>query len=275
MGYCLQSQRKYEEAVKLYDRALQIKPDYGYVHAELGRIFLFLDRPQETVESIGRAFRIEPKLEKQELYQVALASALGKLGRIDDALSAYQRAANLNPKDLDAQAGLGWALFESGRSKDAEQSLKTAIRLDPNDAYSYEILGKVLRELGRNEESISIWQRLTELRPKDSWAHASLGWALAGVGRLREAILALKKTSEIDPEFPAYDSIALYYAHLKKYQEAIDAGEKAILQQPDADTYCVLAAALLGQGKHELAIGACRQALELNPQFPEAWHNLG
>src|ERR1700741_2869033 len=50
-GYCLHEQGQYEEATKLYDRALQIKPDCAYAHAQLGRILLHMQKPKEALES--------------------------------------------------------------------------------------------------------------------------------------------------------------------------------------------------------------------------------
>jgi tetratricopeptide (TPR) repeat protein len=79
----------------------------------------------------------------------------------------------------------------------------------------------------------------------------------------------------VDPTFPADYSIGLYHCYLKEYREAMEAEERALSLGPDADAYCVLAASLGGLGDHEGAIRAARQALELEPEFPEAWYNLG
>jgi cytochrome c-type biogenesis protein CcmH/NrfG len=83
-----------------------MKPDYGSAHAQLGRMLMYLKRPQEAVESLTRAFRIQPNLRKHAPYLSALAKGLGDLGRIEDALSAYWEAARLDPKDVEVQAGI-------------------------------------------------------------------------------------------------------------------------------------------------------------------------
>ena len=275
IGYCLGAQSQYDDALIFHDRALQLKPDYGSAHAQFGRMLMYLKRPQDAVESLTRAFRIQPNLREYAPYMSALAKGLGDLGRIEDALSAYREAATRDPKDVEVQAGIGWALWKSGNCKDAEGPLRNAIKLDPNYADSYDILGTVLRDLGRDEESIAVWQRLIELTPEDADAHASLGWALGGVGRYREAISALQRALEVDLTFPIDYSIGLYHCYLKEYREAIEAEERVLSLGQDADAYCVIAASLGGLGDHEGAIRAARQALELKPEFPEAWYNLG
>ena len=114
-----------------YDRALQIKPDYAYVHAQFGRAFQYMERPHEAVESLNRAFRMQPALRKHHFYQVALAKALGDIGKTEEALAAYRNAAGLDPKDAEAQAGIGWALSKTGHHQDAEEPLRSAIKLSP------------------------------------------------------------------------------------------------------------------------------------------------
>jgi tetratricopeptide (TPR) repeat protein len=275
VGNCLDRQGLYNEAIAFYDRALQNRPDYAYVHARLGLIFRSLRRYQESVDSLNRAFRINPNLRKSAGFVLAFASSVAHIGRIDDAHAAYKEVTEFDLNNPGAFAGLGWSLLSCGKSEEAELPLRTAIRLDPNYADAYDTLGRVLRAIGRDRESLPIWQRLVDLRPDDCEAHASLGWALGGVGRYREAIRTLENVLEKDPTFPVHYSIGLYHLHLKEYQAAIEAEERAISERPDADAYCVIAASLLEQGDPEHAITACNQALDLDPSSYLALHNMG
>jgi protein O-GlcNAc transferase len=279
LGFCLSEEGRQKEALSTIDRALQVKPDCAYAHAQLGRLFMEMERPQEAADSLARSFRIEPQLRTEPAYILVFAKALGATGRANDARLAYEEAAKLDPRDVEAQAGIGWQLFEDGKYQDAEQPFRNAIEINPDYAYAYDMLGRVLRELGRHEESIPVWQSLVALRPMDRDAHLSLGWALGAVGRHRESLASLSKALELGPAFPAYYSIGLCHAQLLEYGEAIEAEEQAIPLAPDtealADAYSVLAAALLGLEDYDRAIRASQQALELNPMLQEAWHNLG
>jgi tetratricopeptide (TPR) repeat protein len=106
IGHCHTALKEYQEAVKAYDRALQLRPDWAYPRAELGSIFSYLKKPQQAVEELNRAFRIDPKLRNTASYQRSLASALVQLGQVDGALEAYKAAVQLDPKDAESQYGL-------------------------------------------------------------------------------------------------------------------------------------------------------------------------
>ena len=38
-----------------------------------------------------------------------------QVGRLEEAIAAYREAANLDPKNAQAQKGMGWGLMETGR----------------------------------------------------------------------------------------------------------------------------------------------------------------
>jgi small glutamine-rich tetratricopeptide repeat-containing protein alpha len=62
----------------------------------------------------------------------------------------------------------------------------------------------------------------------------------------------------------------------KKYDEAIDAYNKAIALDPTNPVYFSnRAAAYSSKGDHFSAIGDAEQALSVNPQFIKAYHRLG
>ena len=74
--------------------------------------------------------------------------------RYPDAVSAYRKAAQLNPDNPDIFYNLGWALMESEKYIEALVSLKKAIRLNPKNTDAYYSLGWVYGELKRYEEAV-------------------------------------------------------------------------------------------------------------------------
>jgi tetratricopeptide (TPR) repeat protein len=82
-----------------YDRVLQQRPDYPDIHARLGVIFCHLQRHQESIDTLKRAFRMKPRLKEESCYGVTFAISLAYLGKTEDALEAYRAAVKQNPKD--------------------------------------------------------------------------------------------------------------------------------------------------------------------------------
>ena len=275
-GNCFARQGLYEDAIKCYERALEERPDYSHLHAGLGLIYVNLQRYQESIDSFNRAFRMKPVLSQEPWYSVAFANALWDVGRREDALAAYNAAAENSPKDSRAQAALGWRLYETGKFKDAEIPLRTAINLDPDFGNPYLNLSFVLGEFGRYDESLAFAERFASLETENPVAHANVGWLLSETGRQREAVVAYKRSVELNPNFAeGHRELGRIHERLGEYQEAIDAEEKAISLEPDFLGYCVMGLALLQQGKHERSMYFSRKAIEQKPECHEAWNNLG
>jgi tetratricopeptide (TPR) repeat protein len=200
-GNCLEHQGFYAEAINFYDRALQERPDYPDVHARLGVIFSRLQRYQESIDSLNRAFRMKPSLKKESYYSDTFAFSLACLGKTEDALEAYRAAVGLNPQNARALAGVGWALLELGNYADAELPLRAAIKLEPGNGKPYLHLSFVLGGLGKYDESLVVAEQFSALEPENPLAHSNVGWLLSEIGRQREAALAYERAIETQPKF--------------------------------------------------------------------------
>ena len=94
-------------------------------------------------------------------------------GRINGAISYYQKALQLNP-DLDVvYNNLGIALKENGRTEEAIAQYQKAISLNPDSANAYQNLGNAYREIGKTEEARSAFDMALAINPdnmKARWA---------------------------------------------------------------------------------------------------------
>ena len=92
--------------------------------------------------------------------------AKNELGRHRDAISDYDKAIRLNPKNAVAFNNRGTANYELGRHEDAISDFAKAIRLDPKNAFAYNNRGNSKNELGRHEDAISDFDDAIRLDPK-------------------------------------------------------------------------------------------------------------
>ena len=95
-------------------------------------------------------------------------------------------------------------------------------------------------------------------------------------GRLSEAQAIYKKILDLMPD----NADALHYSGLIYYQTgdsetAITLISRSIAINPSHLMYCNLGAALQAQGLHDLAIESYQSAIQLKPDYAEAYNNLG
>jgi Flp pilus assembly protein TadD len=99
------------------------------------------------------------------------AQAWNTLGRVQlrrgekpAAVTAFERAVELNPSSSYAQNNLGLALIYQGRYEDAVDALEEATALEPVEGYMWNNLGMALEHLDRLEEARVAYRQAEELK---------------------------------------------------------------------------------------------------------------
>ncbi len=92
LGVALGSLGKIPEAIKHYERAVQLQPDFAEAYYNLGNELVNMGRPQEAIDNYIRALRFNPDF--IEAY-VNLASAYTKTHQSTEAIAAAQKALSI------------------------------------------------------------------------------------------------------------------------------------------------------------------------------------
>ena len=91
--------------------------------------------------------------------------ALYSSGRLEEAISAYEKAIQLNSDKADAHYNKGNALAALGRYQAAVIAYDKAIKLSPDDADIYSAKGEALSAMGKNDEAIEAYNLASKLDP--------------------------------------------------------------------------------------------------------------
>lgn len=121
----------------------------------------------EMAQLYQRAAELEPR---DVAIRYNLGAALAGLDRNDEALVQFLRAVQLNPSSPDAQFNLGIFYVRGARWSDAIGPLETAVRLFPGNATAHTYLGLALAETGRATEAIAHWRQALAIDPRQQLA---------------------------------------------------------------------------------------------------------
>ena len=138
-------------------------------------------------------------------------------GRLDDAISEYQKVLALNPLQPTILNGLGIAYFRKGLYGEALLLFSKAAEADPGYAAARSNLGFVYFKLGRRDEAVHELRKAVTLDPTDAEPHAKLGMVYLGSGLGDDALREFQAALELDPRNTAA---------LKYYDRAVQEGSK-------------------------------------------------
>jgi tetratricopeptide (TPR) repeat protein len=131
-----------DRAIALFERAVEIDPDYAAAWAALGGAFnlkaTFLSLPDlqhKAIDRLRRALELNPSLANAHVW---LASSLLALGQVDLGVTELRAAERLDPENADVHQSLARAYWMwRGMIPEGIQALRTAIALNPEGGYSY------------------------------------------------------------------------------------------------------------------------------------------
>ncbi|GGF69726.1 hypothetical protein GCM10007301_31780 [Azorhizobium oxalatiphilum] len=205
------------------------------------------------------------------------ASALHRAGKLDEALAAYQTAARLAPRFLDAQRMLAFALLQAGRPKESARAAQKARDLAPRDPNGHVLVGAGLLLAGEPAKALPAFEEAARLAPGLLEAQFQAGNALAALGRHAAAVERFSRALEIDPRAPEPRmNRATAYARLGRDTEALADCEMLVAMQPWEPLHLVSkAGTLLGLGDMAGALAAAEAALAIAPDQADALHVAG
>ncbi len=118
-----------ERALPLLERAIEENPNNAQAWAALGAAQLLRRQYEPAVESLRRGLRISPTDYRRSVWLTALARALVRIGKLDQALGAAQDACRADAKFYPAQILLAVVLTKLGKQAEAVKALAEARRI--------------------------------------------------------------------------------------------------------------------------------------------------
>ncbi len=202
------------------------------------------------------------------------------LGRVTDALEAYERASKMDPQSAQIRAEIAALYARQNRPADAITAAKAALKLDPDDSEAHWVLGTVYAAVieARAEEAAGV-SRARRARRNGSGSGAGAGNDMPAADEamptLDDAIEHLEKAR---PE-RLYDNglhLALGRLYLQKEQfdKAIAVTSYVFEREGSIDAGFLLAQAYDAANRRDDAINVLEEALGAEPEYPRAFAYL-
>lgn len=275
LGFAQSHLGKSAEAISAYRKATQLDPKWFEAQQNLG---LALAKSGD-LPAAASALKIAVTLKPTTGGQQALAAAWLSLAQVteesqsQDSLAAYQKAAELDPANPDAQLGVARMAERSGKTAAAEQQYLKLAEAGNND--SIEQLISLYLKQKRFADAETWLHKYISANPQNTVAQLQLGKLLAAEGKSQEAIAMLEPAYKASPDPKLARDLAGLYLETKQYPAAADLLRPLISQSPnDAQLYLDYGTALMHQLKYAEAQTALLKSVQLNPNLVEAYSDL-
>ena len=157
-------------------RKLQALADYEVLLA------LWLEPPARVHQEAGTMFAVN--------------------GRLEDAITQFEKALAAEPRLAQAHADLGLALATAGRREEAEAHYREALEIRPTLIAAQQGLASILLENGDTLAALALFQQSVAQNPRNSTLRKNLALALHRAGKIEEAEAELQKARELEDRQP-------------------------------------------------------------------------
>ncbi|MEO8041288.1 MAG: tetratricopeptide repeat protein, partial [Acidobacteriota bacterium] len=183
LGILELKQNQLADAERTFRDILGRWPGYVPAYPNLAAVLISSQKPEEaekflesavqrTDGSIDRTTWIEPVKNLADLYAAQ--------NKMEKAAENYNRAVFLAPDRADLRLALAAALSKIRKYDDALQHIQAAIGLEPNNADAFYLGGKIFAAKGMQDDAVQMFERAIAIRPGFSEARATLSEITGG-----------------------------------------------------------------------------------------------
>jgi tetratricopeptide (TPR) repeat protein/predicted Ser/Thr protein kinase len=264
----LQWEGKWDEAVRHYQRAVELDPKMGRAYAGLAAIENNRGRRQESEKYYKLALERIDRMSDREKYRTRGGFYLLER-KPDSAIQEFSALVKQYPVDTAGIANLALAYFLKRDMTNAVKEARRSIEIYPKNVPQRNNYGFDAMYAGDFETAVREQKAVLDLNPKFANGFVGLAMAQLGAGQPDEAAATWKKLEELGPHAASVAAmgladVALYQGRVADAKTTLEAGVKADLERKDADAaarkLAALAETLLVTGKTAPAVAAAERA---------------
>lgn len=296
-----------EAEQKFYNDALAACPGLPEAHYNLGVLLAKRGDRDAALASFMKA----REAREDALFFVATGNMKVELGKLDDARADYERAIEIDSKNVKGYQGLAAIYEKKGETERSLETLEKARNLDkenPLTLYSlavlkdragdmtsaltiaeklvevdesnfeaHRLLGSLYEKAARLEDSAREFSRAVKLNPESSVAQRSLGMIYHSLGDLDKAEMALRKAVNLDAaDMVATTNLAVVLVNRKQPALAEEMLSRLVSAgTKDGRVFYVLGRAQIDLGRLREAETSLLKSIELDGNNGAAHNNLG
>ena len=187
----------------MYKKLIELNPNNPSYYSNLAGIKYMKGEVKEAILNYHHAIMLNPNNDWTSVVSQTLGYIFSEVERnYDAAISAYQNAFILTPKNIDIYINLGSAFYDKGDFESALAVYKLALDLEPENAKIHCNLGYLYGGKGMIDEAISEYELAIKYDPTYDIAYNNLGVIyLDDKGMVMNALTMFDEAIKCNPNY--------------------------------------------------------------------------
>lgn len=204
-GALMADEEDVETAIKHFREFAEEHPAYAIdMFVAEAQLLVSHDRFDEALSMFDKATEYRPD---DETVMLGRADLLLRMGRLDAALTQFEKAVDMYPESANSLNALGYTLADrTERYREARRLIRKALDIEPDSPAIIDSWGWVLYKMGRLDEALEHLERAYRSFP-DAEVAAHIVEVLWKQGKTDEALELLENAERETPDSPLLEDI--------------------------------------------------------------------
>lgn len=197
VGNCFSLQKEHDQAVKFFERAVQLDPAFSYAYTLLGHEYVYIEDFTRALSCFRSAVHKDPR-HYNAWY--GLGMIYYRQEKYDLAEYHLAKAIQINPASAILLCYLGIVQHAQNKTLLALGNMEKASALDDTIPLVKFNKAVVLTAINRNEEALEELTKLKRIAPKESSVYFLMGKVFKKLGQHDNAMIHLSWAMDLDPK---------------------------------------------------------------------------
>src|SRR6266852_6299460 len=160
-------------ALPLYQRAVELDPNFAMAYARLGTVYNNLGQSELSEQNREKAFELRDRASEHEKLYI-MSHYYVDSGQLDKGITALELYKQTYPRDSIPYNNLSAVYNQMGQYENALDNARQAVQLDPDSASGYSNVGFAYAGLNRLDEAKATFNQALQRKAGPTVAHSSL-----------------------------------------------------------------------------------------------------
>ncbi|XP_041374494.1 cell division cycle protein 27 homolog [Gigantopelta aegis] len=196
-GNCFSLQKEHDVAIKFFQRAIQVDPNFAYAYTLLGHEYVFTEELDKALACFRNAIRVDTR-HYNAWYGVGLIYY--KQEKFNFAEVHFRKALSINPNSSALLCHIGVVQHAQQKSESALSTLNRAIAADPRNALCKFHRASILFANDKHKDALQELEELKTIVPKESLVYFLIGKVHKKLGNTHLALMNFSWAMDLDPK---------------------------------------------------------------------------
>jgi len=231
LGILKSNSQNYTDAVKDYNNAIKLNPNYDIAFFNRGLARNYLRDYKGAISDFDLCEKFKPRY-----FDLYYSRGISKYNINDyqGAINDYNQSISRNQNNPKAYYNRGIAKFSNKDYEGAINDYSKTISLQPNNGNAYNNRGYVKSFLKKYTDALNDYNLAIKYMPENAFAYNNRGFVKAKLNNFKDAIQDCNKSLSIYPNnAEAHFSLGYIYFNIKDFKTAVNEFNNAIRINPD------------------------------------------